>query len=47
VAGDGEQDQNQQYDDERVHSSLNPFLLGMMAGLTLSSLAFVVPREPH
>jgi hypothetical protein len=47
VAGDGEQDQDQQDDDERFHFSLNPFLQSLMAGLTLSIPGLHVPRGIH
>jgi hypothetical protein len=44
MAGHGEQYQHEKHDDQSIHSSLNPFLLNLMAGLTLSSLAGDVPR---
>jgi len=44
MAGHGEQDQHEKHDDQSVHSSLNPFLKNLMAGLTLSLLRCVVPR---
>lgn len=44
MAGHGEQDQHEKHDDQSVHSSLNPFLKNLMAGLTLSLLTCGVPR---
>ncbi len=44
MAGHGEQDQHEKHDDQSVHSSLNPFLKNLMAGLTLSPLTYGVPR---
>jgi hypothetical protein len=44
MAGHGEQDQHEKHDDQSIHSSLNPFLQNLKAGLTPSRPAVCVPR---